>query len=51
MRTAIDRLLGDAALAARLGAAARRWCVEHADIDVYCARLASEVNSALGSGR
>ena len=48
MRAAIDRLLGDPEMAGRIGAAARRWCVEHADIDVYCGRLASEVSHALG---
>lgn len=47
MRAAIDRLLGDPELARRIGAAARRWCVEHGDIDVYCRRLATEVTAAL----
>lgn len=40
LRQAIERLLGDERLRARLGAAARRWVVEHADVDVYAERLA-----------
>jgi len=41
LRTAIRRLLDDPAEAVRLGAAARSWVVEHADIDVYVNRLAA----------
>jgi glycosyltransferase involved in cell wall biosynthesis len=48
MRAAIDRLLDDPELAARLGEAARRWCVEHAEVEVYSARLTQQVAAALG---
>ena len=44
LRAAIESLLGDADRRARLGAAARAWTVEHADIDVYAERLASMVD-------
>jgi glycosyltransferase involved in cell wall biosynthesis len=43
MRDAIERLLADPAWASSLGAAARRWAVEHADIHRYCERLARHV--------
>jgi glycosyltransferase involved in cell wall biosynthesis len=39
LRGAIERLLADPAEAARLGANARRWVVEHAGLDAYVERL------------
>ncbi len=41
LRTAIGALLADPERAGRLGAAGRDWVREHADIDVYAARLAA----------
>ena len=35
LRSAIERLLADPEEAARLGNRARRWAVEHADVEVY----------------
>jgi glycosyltransferase involved in cell wall biosynthesis len=49
MRTAIGRLLADAALRERLATAARRWVEEHADIEVYAQRLADIVRR-VGAG-
>ena len=46
MRAAIDRLLADTATAARLGAAARAWACEVADIEVYAHHLASIIGNA-----
>jgi len=43
LRSAIERLLAQPAAAARLGEAGQRWVREHADIDVYCTRLAGSV--------
>jgi glycosyltransferase involved in cell wall biosynthesis len=43
LRSAIERLLAQPDAAARLGEAGQRWVREHADIDVYCARLAGSV--------
>jgi glycosyltransferase involved in cell wall biosynthesis len=52
LRAAIERLLADPDTAARLGAAGQRWVREHADIDVYAARLSSIVQSPdLGADR
>jgi glycosyltransferase involved in cell wall biosynthesis len=45
LRSAIERLLGDPAETARLGANARAWVVEHADLDAYVARLAALVGA------
>jgi glycosyltransferase involved in cell wall biosynthesis len=45
LRAAIDQLIEDPALAERLGAAGRRWVVEHADIDVYAAQLTTVVQN------
>lgn len=47
LRAAIERLLADPAEAARLGANARRWVVEHGDIDVYAERLARVVDGVV----
>ena len=47
LRAAIVRLLGDEALRARLGAAARLWAVEHAELDMYTRRLGRDVARAL----
>jgi glycosyltransferase involved in cell wall biosynthesis len=44
LRTVIEELLGDRKLLERMGAAARRWVVEHAEVDVYATRLGSVVN-------
>jgi glycosyltransferase involved in cell wall biosynthesis len=41
LRQAIERLLADPDEAHRLGAAGRRWAVEHADIGRYADRLAA----------
>ncbi len=43
LRSAIVELLDDESLRTRLGAAAREWIIEHADIDRYSQRLAVEV--------
>ena len=51
MRSAILSLLDDAGRAARLGAAARRWVEQHADIEVYAHRLADVVIGELGAVR
>lgn len=45
LRAAIEELLADPGTAARLGAAGRRWVREHADIEVYAARLGEVVGS------
>ncbi len=45
LRAAIVRLLDDSAEAERLGANARKWVVNHADIDVYAQFLAGVVQS------
>jgi glycosyltransferase involved in cell wall biosynthesis len=50
LRGAIERLLSDPDLAGRLGAAARRWAVEHADVAVYARRLAGHVDTVAGGG-
>jgi glycosyltransferase involved in cell wall biosynthesis len=47
LRTAIVDLLDDPERAARLGAAARSWVVEHADVERYAALLATEVDRVL----
>ena len=39
LRAAIDRLLESPHECARLGRAARRWVVDHADVDVYARGL------------
>jgi glycosyltransferase involved in cell wall biosynthesis len=46
LRAAIEELLVDPAAADRLGAAGQGWVREHADIDVYVARLADLVAAA-----
>jgi glycosyltransferase involved in cell wall biosynthesis len=51
MRAAIERVLADVGLRRRLGAAARRWAVEHADVEVYARRLASEVSKLASPSR
>jgi glycosyltransferase involved in cell wall biosynthesis len=43
LRDALRALLDDHARAERLGAAGRRWVVEHADVERYAARLAAEI--------
>ena len=43
LRDALRALLGDPPRAARLGAAGRRWVVEHADVERYASRLAAEI--------
>jgi glycosyltransferase involved in cell wall biosynthesis len=51
LRTAIVDLLANPERASTLGAAARRWAVDHADIDVYAARLGTIVSTTrAGSG-
>jgi glycosyltransferase involved in cell wall biosynthesis len=49
LRSVIDELIGDPEQAGRLGAAARSWAVEHADIGFYARRLADEVDAELES--
>jgi glycosyltransferase involved in cell wall biosynthesis len=44
LRSAIERLLDEPELADALGAAARRWTVEHADVGVYAERLGGHVD-------
>lgn len=44
LRGAIEELLADPDTAIDLGRAARRWVVEHADVDVYAAGLAAVVD-------
>lgn len=44
LRAAIERLLDRPELAAGLGAAGRRWVVEHADVRVYAERLGRHVD-------
>ena len=44
LRVAIERLLDDEALAARLGEGAREWVVREADISVYIDRIVAEVD-------
>ncbi len=51
LRTAIERLLDDHELAARLGDAARAWAIAEADIETYATRLASEVDALAGTTR
>jgi glycosyltransferase involved in cell wall biosynthesis len=43
LRTAIEKLLADPAVAERIGMAGQRWVREHSDINVYAARLAAIV--------
>jgi glycosyltransferase involved in cell wall biosynthesis len=50
LRSVLGELLDDRALAARLGAAARQWALEHADLDVYARRLADAVEAELRAG-
>lgn len=50
LRDAIDGLVRDPELAARLGTAARRWAVANADIEIYCARLSGRVRSLRNGG-
>ena len=50
MRRALDDLLGDAALRAALGGSARRWVLEHADIDRYTSTLTGLVDDLRRSG-
>jgi glycosyltransferase involved in cell wall biosynthesis len=50
LRGAIEGLLADLASAERLGSAARGWVEEHADLELYARRLASEA-VALGTSR
>ncbi len=45
MRAAIEQLLDHPAGAEALGAAAREWVLEHADIEVYASRLAGIVDA------
>jgi glycosyltransferase involved in cell wall biosynthesis len=45
LRAAIERLLADPVTATARGEAGRRWVREHADIDVYTARLAAAVRA------
>jgi glycosyltransferase involved in cell wall biosynthesis len=47
MRGAIERVTADRELRHRLGEAARRWAVEHADVSVYARRLAEHVRRVL----
>ena len=51
LRSAIVRLLDDDAEAARLGANARRWVIEHADIAVYAEFLGRIVRDVRGPDR
>jgi len=46
LRSAIEQLLDDADATARMGAEARRYVVEHADVSRYAARLADVTNAA-----
>jgi glycosyltransferase involved in cell wall biosynthesis len=46
LRSAILEVLADHDRSARLGAAAREWALEHADVGVYARRLAEHVDSA-----
>jgi glycosyltransferase involved in cell wall biosynthesis len=43
LRSAIEGLVDQPETATRLGEAGRRWVREHADIDVYCVRLAADL--------
>ncbi len=45
LRAAITQLLDDTDRIHRLGAAARAWAVEHADIERYASRLAARVDA------
>lgn len=45
LRDAIVRLLDDQELVDRLGGEARRWVVEHADVDRYADRIAGVIES------
>jgi glycosyltransferase involved in cell wall biosynthesis len=51
LRQAIERLLADPDEAHRLGAAGRRWAVEHADIGRYADRLAATTASPGATAR
>ena len=50
LRGAIEHLLADDDEVERLGANARRWAIEHADIVVYARRLANVVAALRSSG-
>jgi glycosyltransferase involved in cell wall biosynthesis len=45
LRSAIEELLGNAGEAARLGVAGQQWVRQHADIEVYAARLGEVVGA------
>lgn len=49
LRDTIVDLLGDRARRERLGAAARRWAVEHADVERYADRLATVIVGSASS--
>jgi glycosyltransferase involved in cell wall biosynthesis len=46
LRSAIKSLLDDAEATSRMGAEARRYVVEHADVSRYAARLGAVINAA-----
>lgn len=51
LRRAISELINDDVGAARMGANARRWAIEHADVQRYAERLALEVRRLQGAPR